>query len=319
MFDSELEQFKTTIDLRAFAAAEGYRLDRKKSCRSSAVMRHPESNDKIVIKRGLDGHYEWFSVRSNASGTIIDFVQHLHRAGLGDVRKLLRPWVGNPAVAVPEFSALNKVEKDRIGVAARYAAMKDATAGLAYLEKERALPPSLLAHKRFAGRIRIDARGNAVFPHFDADGLCGFEMKNAGFTGFATGGTKGLWLSHEFFDDRRLVFCESAIDALSHAALFGEAQTRFASISGNPNPRQPALIQAAIERLPLGSDVIAAMDADVDGRKLAGVVEDGFKAAKCADLRFFAHEPAGFKDYNDQLRDMPPTRHAPPVQAAELR
>jgi hypothetical protein len=313
MFDSELEQFKTAINLTAFAAAEGYRLDRKKSCRSSAVMRHPESDDKIVIKRGLDGHYEWFSVRSNAGGTIIDFVQHLHRVGLGDVRKLLRPWIGRPPAAAAEFRALLKVEKDRSGVAARYAAMKDATAGHAYLEKERAIPPSLLAHKRFAGRIRIDARGNAaVFPHFDADGLCGYEIKSAGFTGFATGGTKGLWLSHEFFDDRRLVFCESAIDALSHAALFGEAQTRFASISGNPNPRQPALIQAAIERLPLGGDVIAAMDADEDGHKLAGVIEEAFKAARRADLRFFAHEPMGFKDYNDLLRNMPPTRHAPP-------
>lgn len=319
MFDSELEQFKKTINLMAYAAAEGYRLDRKKSCRSSAVMRHPESNDKIVIKRGLDGHYEWFSVRNNAGGTIIDFVQHLRRAGLGDVRKLLRPWIGKPPVAVPKFRALNKVEKDRSGVAARYDAMKDATGGHPYLEKERALPPSLFAHKRFAGRIRIDARGNAIFPHFDADGLCGYEMKNAGFTGFSTGGTKGLWLSIETFDDRRLVFCESAIDALSHAALFGEAQTRFASISGNPNARQPALIQAAIERLPLGSDVIAAMDADEDGRRLAGVIEDSFKAARRADLRFFAHEPTGFKDYNDQLRDMPPTRHAPPMPAAEPR
>ncbi len=315
MFDSELEQFKTLIDLRAFAAAEGYRLDRKKSCRSSAVMRHPESNDKIVIKRGRDGHYEWFSVRTNASGTIIDFVQHLRRVGLGDLRKLLRPWVGKPPVAVSEYPTLRKVEKDRTDVAARYAAMKDATAGHAYLEQERALPSPLLAHKRFVGRIRIDARLNAVFPHFDTEGVCGYEIKNAGFTGFATGGTKGLWLSHEFSDDRRLVICESAIDALSHAALFGEALTRFASISGKLNPRQPALIQAAIERLPLGGDVIAAMDADDDGRKLTGIIKEAFKAAKRDDLRYRVHEPAGFKDFNDQLRGAPQARHASYLKA----
>ncbi len=64
-----------------------------------------------------------------------------------------------------------------------------------YLENERALPASLLEAERFAGRVRMDARGNAVFPHFDQEGLCGYEIKNKGFTGFSSGGTKGLWLS----------------------------------------------------------------------------------------------------------------------------
>jgi hypothetical protein len=45
----------------------------------------------------------------------------------------------------------------------------------------------------FAGHIRIDVRGNAVFPHIDRDGVCGYEIKNRNFTGFAPGGEKGLW------------------------------------------------------------------------------------------------------------------------------
>ena len=32
-----------------------------------------------------------------------------------------------------------------------------------------------------------------VFPHFDREGPCGYEIKNQGFAGFAVGGTKGLW------------------------------------------------------------------------------------------------------------------------------
>jgi hypothetical protein len=36
--------------------------------------------------------------------------------------------------------------------------------------------------------VRIDSRGNAVFPHFDGAGLCGYEIKNQRFTGFAAGG-----------------------------------------------------------------------------------------------------------------------------------
>jgi hypothetical protein len=302
MFDPELEQFKTSIDLRAFAAAEGYRLDRKKSCRNSAVMRHPDSDDKIVIRQGQCGHYEWFSVRTNVSGTIIDFVQHLRRLGLGDVRKILRPWVGSLPAAVPEFLPLNRIEKDRAGVAARFARMPDASSGHPYLEDERALPPSLLALDRFGGRIRIGSNGCAVFPHFDEFSVCGYEIKGAGVTSFATGGSKGLWLSHEFDDDRRLVFCESAIDALSFASLYGDPGTRLASIGGNLNSRQPRLICAAIMRLPAGAEVVAAMDADADGRKLAAEVKQAFEAAKREDLRFRVQEPVGFKDFNDELR-----------------
>jgi hypothetical protein len=29
---------------------------------------------------------------------------------------------------------------------------------------------------RFAGRIKVDFRANAVFPHADQDGPCGYEI-----------------------------------------------------------------------------------------------------------------------------------------------
>jgi hypothetical protein len=73
MFDPELESFKTSMDLRAYAAHQGYVLDGKESWRGSAVMRHAGS-DKVIIKRDLDGLYVYFSVRDEADrGTTIDF------------------------------------------------------------------------------------------------------------------------------------------------------------------------------------------------------------------------------------------------------
>ena len=48
-----------------------------------------------------------------------------------------------------------------------YARMRDAMDGHPYLERERALPGALLALDRFAGRVRIDDKGNAIFPHSD--------------------------------------------------------------------------------------------------------------------------------------------------------
>jgi hypothetical protein len=172
MFDQELEDFKTGIDLRAYAASQGYELDRKESWRGSAVMRHPRG-DKVVIKRDADSHYVFFSVHQDASGSIIDFVRMLHGYSLGTARKELRSWVGRPPVSVPSFPALHKTEKNRLKVEAAYARMQDASSGHPYLERERAIPGPLLALDRFAGRIRIDQRGNAVFPHFDGEGLSG--------------------------------------------------------------------------------------------------------------------------------------------------
>jgi len=307
MFDPELESFKTAIDLRAYAASQGYQLDRKESWRGTSVMRHPVSHDKVIIKRGMDGHHLYFSVHDalDKGGTIIDFVQHRLGLSLGAVRKELRPWIGQPPVPVPAFPVLHKTEKDRMKVEAAYARMKDASTGHPYLERERAIPGTLLASERFADRVRIDDKGNAVFPHFDAQGLSGYELKNAGFTGFASGGSKALWLSQEFPDDNRLILSESAIDALSFAVIFPDDRTRYASIGGKPSPQQPELIRAAAARMPADSEIVAAMDADADGAKLADVVRKAVALTGRLDLKFTVQEPFGFKDWNDQLRAKP--------------
>src|SRR5712691_9695313 len=160
-----------------------------------------------------------------------------------------------------------------------------------------AIPAAVLELERFAGRIRMDARGNAVFPHFDAEGLCGYEITNKGFTGFAAGGSKGLWFSQAKPEDNRLVFCESAIDALSHAALYPAQDTRYASIGGQVNPQQPELIRAAVARMPAGSEIVAPMDADTEGGKLSGMVRKAVELSGRADLRFTLQESFGFKDW----------------------
>ncbi|HEY2645320.1 MAG TPA: toprim domain-containing protein [Candidatus Acidoferrales bacterium] len=141
--------------------------------------------------------------------------------------------------------------------------------------------------------------------HFDQDGLCGYEVKNVNFTGFAPGGSKGLWLSHEAPGDTRLIFCESAIDALSHAVLFRDVRSRYASIGGKPNHQQPELIQAAASRMPANSEIISAMDADEDGRKLTEIVREAVVLSARSDLRFTVQVPDKAKDWNDLLRLKP--------------
>jgi hypothetical protein len=310
MFDPELESFKTSIDLRAYAASQGYVLDRKASWRGSAVMRRADG-DKVVIKREADGHYVYFSVRNEGDhGTIIDFAQHRLRLRLGDLRKELRPWIGRHAEDRLPYPSLPPTTKDRRRVERAYAGMQDA-ARHPYLESERAIPATLLQSGRFLGRIRIDARGNAVFPHFDRQDLCGFEIKNRNFTGFASGGTKGLWLSNEEPDDSYLIFCEAAIDALSYAALFPDDQARYASIGGQLSPLQCELMRAAAAGMPLNAKIVAATDADAQGAKLGDSIRDAVALTGRDDLGCVVHQPDGFKDWNDQLRNQPRRSRSP--------
>src|SRR5713226_3440794 len=293
--DSELDAFKRKVDLRQFAVSLGYEMDRRESWRGSTVLRR--DGDKIVVKRNHNGHYIFFSVRDDRdNGTIVDFLERRQNLSLGAVRQILRPWIGR-SVTPPQFPALEPTSTNRMRVECAYRRMANAQR-YPYLECERCVPAAVLLSPRFVGRMRIDSRGNTVFPHFDAAGLCGYEIKNRGFTGFAAGGQKGLWFSHSRPDDRRLVLAESAIDALSHAALFPDAedQTRYASLGGKPNSKQPGLLQSTIARLPEGSEIVAAFDADEAGRMLVDVVRVAVASIANGtgrtDLIFQVHLPA---------------------------
>ena len=276
----ELERFKRDIDLVRYAEAAGYELDRKASSRSSAALRHP-SGDKIIIAREEAGHWVYFSVRDDQDhGTIIDFVQRRHGLSLGEVRKELRPWIGAspspPLTTLARGLALPSLRpspaKDREQVRGRFEAMQPIDSRHAYLERARGIPPEVLGDRRFEGSIRVDARGNAVFPHWDEDGVCGYELKNHGFTGFASSGQKGLWLSNTKPDDTALVITESAIDALSHFAIRRPTTYRYASIAGALNSTQPELIRKAAASLHEESSIILATDNDPGGDKLAAAL-----------------------------------------------
>jgi len=302
-YRDELERFKTAINLTEYAASQGYQLDKRASSRNSVVMRHP-AGDKVVIARGEDQHWIYFSVRDESdNGSIIDFIQYRRRCSLADVRRELRPWVGGavprPALElyVPEVVP---VSRDRAGVIRALAAMKPLVTHR-YLEEKRAIPRELLANPRFAGCALMDARSNAIFPHADKDGPCGYEIKNQGFTGFAPGGEKGLWMSRVRRADTVLVIAESAIDALSYAAMHPDENARYASFGGAMNPGQPALIHAAIERLPAGATVCIATDNDEDGAGFTVIIERLVAEMGRGDLAVARAVPIDAKDWNDAL------------------
>jgi Toprim-like/Protein of unknown function (DUF3991) len=300
MEEDELRSFKQSDALRQYAASVGFLVDRRESSRGCTVMRR--DHEKIIISRKPDGVLIYWNVQNDQDrGSVIDFIQHRNPGlNLGAVRKKLRAFLNGPS-PLPAFAALTKTTKDRSAVEVQFARMRPSYSH-PYLETERGLPAALLQRERFAGTVRIDSRGNAVFPHYDQDGLCGYELKNKDYTSFASAGSKGIWSSNIFQGDERLVFCESGIDALSYGHLFEDEQMRVASVGGKLSLIQLELIRVAISRMPRSAEIVAAFDADKGGRDLAEVVCRAVELSGRQDLRFRIHEPVAQKDWNDLLR-----------------
>ncbi len=308
--DEELEDFKSLVNLAEYAASVGYLMDRKASSRNSVAMRRGEG-EKIIIARDHDGHWIYFCVLGNAgSGSILDFVMYNKGCKLGGARQELRPWIGQgasiPRPAVGTYAPTVAVSsKDRLQVIQNFARMHPVFQH-PYLEQERRIPTAVLGSPRFAGKIFVDERHNAIFPHHDRDGLCGYEIKNRNFTGFAKGGEKGLWFSAVRKGDSHLVIAETAIDAVSYAILHPEKGGRFASIAGKMNPGQPGLIRSACEKMPEGSTIIAATDNDLDGRALAEEIGQIVRTTGRTDLVFKSHWPEEEgTDWNERLKSHP--------------
>jgi len=307
--DNELEQFKSQINLVEFAQSLGYQVDRTESSRNSKVMRH-DNGDKIVVATGQNGHGIYFSVRDDCdNGSIIDFVQKRTRASLGQIRKTLRPWLRGPETSPPRSRPPEPKpppsSSDRQQILLAYAKTTPVRHHL-YLAS-RGITDATLADPRFAGMVRQDAKGNAVFPHYDADGVAGYEMKNRGFTGFAAGGTKALWHSTNLDTAKQIVLMESAIDGLSHAQIHSNQTAAYISIGGQLSDHQRDLLRRVFERaVHREAEIVIATDNDPGGEQLAENIQ------KCLPenqrKRVTRATPLA-KDWNDDLQTAQPPPH----------
>lgn len=294
----ELEAFKSQINLAEYIASQGYQLDRRESSRNSAVMRR--GDDKLIVATDQDGHGIYFSVRDDADhGSIIDFVQRRQGLNLGQTRKELRPWIGDSSSYRPIPERIHKPAPstaDRRSVIAAFTGMQPQPSGGHPYLLGRGLAPETLEDSRFAGMIRQDSRGNAVFPHYDRAGLSGYELKNDGFTGFSKGGEKRLWHSSNLAHAERVVVVESAIDAMSHAQATGDGESAYISIGGQPSREQWDLIGSALKKSnERGAAVVIATDADAAGDALAERIAALAPGAE-------RQRPDRGKDWNDQLQ-----------------
>lgn len=309
--DDELDRFKR-IDLPRYAADSGYLVVGREqtrgggwrgSTRSSLLMRHPTTDDKIVLRLDGDGHWTYFSVRDeNDNGTIIDFLQRRGALTLGAVRRELRVWSGqdHPAGALDQVRfSVSPARRDRAAVRVAFERAQIASNSL-YLNS-RGIRPETLGSERFRGTWRVDDGGNLLFPHRDGpgiDGVCGFEKKSRGFTGFAAGGTKTIWVSNARGGDTKLVLAEAVIDVFSYHQLHRDDHASYASTGGSFGGPQAHFIARAIANMGPATTVVIATDNDDAGEKLA--VKIGDLAGSATVVRH--RSPVG-KDWNDCLQD----------------
>jgi Toprim domain-containing protein/uncharacterized protein DUF3991 len=300
---NDLHRLKTDIHLVQYAIDRyGYRRDRRQSGPASHALRQPATNDKVIVRRDVDGHWTYFSVRDDRdNGTIIDFVSHRGSyRSFGAVCEELRGWLGiwRPE---PEWLPPAAPPRDGRSVAEAFA-RAHLSETCAYL-RGRGIRRETQCHARFAGTWRLEARGSALFAHRDDTGeLTGFEIKGPSFTGFSPGGTKSAWQSTARDDDRVIVMTESAIDALSYHQLHPENApfSRYLSTAGAPSARQVAIFGRMFVKLSAGVTIVAAFDRDEAGDALARRVEE--LARQHPHVRFERDAPAEDKDWNDVLQ-----------------
>lgn len=295
----EIQKFKKEICLTAYAATLGYEIDRKASSKNSVVMRGP-GEDKIIVATDPDGHGIYFSVRdSRDHGTIVDFVQKRKALNFGQVRKELRPWIGigskPPEVDSTRYQKPTPTTRDHQGVLWKWQQAKVLT-DYQYLNPH-GLTRADLAAVGVDDMTKMDERGNVMFGLYDEYGLCGYEIKNRDFAGFAKGGQKGLWVTRPAGDVGRIVIAESAIDALSYAKLFpDDAGTLYSSFGGAWSKEQLELIKRFFGRYPKAR-IIAAVDNDEGGDEFTAAFE------KLAPGRVERHSPdVRGNDWNDVLK-----------------
>jgi len=301
MSDTELEKFKTEINLAELVSSYGYELDRRESSRTSFVMRH-QDGDKIVVATDRDGHGIFFSVHDEKQhGSIIDFVKWKEGVSLGQVRQILRRWKANPASFFPTAQKCQPLRPEPIthdgaAIYAQWLRMKPYTRahGQGYLEKRGFTVETI---STFSEWIGVDQRGNVVFRHDDLLSVTGWEVKNRGFTGFLGGGRKALFGCKVGFPHKDasplLVVAESAIDAMSYYQL-NPGPGFYLSFAGSMSPEQYNLLEYALNRY-RDARIVAATDGDPQGEKFAEVIctirPDTIRAVP----------PIG-KDWNDALK-----------------
>jgi DNA primase len=232
--------------------------------------------------------YDWH--RQKGGGGAIDLVMHIRKV---DFKTAVRWLCDLFAMPIPSPEAVPVSHRPFQPPAP---SERNLPLVIRYLEQERGLPETVLAPLVRERWIYADARANAVFLLRDHQGCpVGAELRgtsSAQWRGMAPGSRKAKgYFAAGPQNARRIILCESAIDAISAHALHPE--TRAISTAGaTPHPAWLP------ELLALGIPIACAFDADEVGDRAAQAMST--RHSRITRLRPTLH------DWNDLLRTRRP-------------
>ena len=284
----------------------GYLLDKPESTRNALKYRAGKGETIIVNHEGRG----WWDTGSDEKGDVFSLIQRL-TPGLKfrDACRELGQLVGiEPKGA--EYVRERQAKTPDVAPAERWQARKELKSGTkvwAYLTEERCLPEWVLRRAIMTGCIR-DGYHAAWFCHRDAVGaICGAELRGPDTKGICLSGTvKTLFRFQPGLARtvRRLVVSESAIDALSYAALDSERtrETLYCSTAGGMGPETVEALTAELAEMANdpAAVLVAATDNDDAGNRYATRLAELGREAGVRVIRRIPH--GGCKDFNDALK-----------------
>ncbi|MEO9474612.1 MAG: toprim domain-containing protein [Cyclobacteriaceae bacterium] len=261
------ESIKQNIDLREYAEFLGYKVDPKKSTRSSTVMTLDHADKVVISKRG--GNWVYFSVYDdNDNGSILDFVKNRTDKNVFQAANELSSWINENPITQKNLKYRQCDSKpDPYRISRLFNFCKPAI-NHAYLQN-RGISNSVISSPRFYGRIHQDQFKNAVFPHFTKGQICGLELKGDNADLFVRGSQKTLWRSNSLHDDHTLIIAETPIDAISYHMIFNLKNALYTATCGGLSKKQASILEQLISRLLWVKTIIFITDNDKGGDRIA--------------------------------------------------
>lgn len=302
--DKTLEKIKTDIDLVSFVISQGYQINKRKTSPNSIFL-EKSKDDLVIIAKDTDNHFIYFNPQNRSdSGSILDFVMNKQNKSLwqakSDLQGLLGVCIDLPKLT--EIPNLVKSTKNVIEVLKLYSDLEDISEKSKvseYLNKERGLLESDYLNERFKGKIKTDHYNAVIFPHFDKNGVIGWEAKNYNFTGCPKGSDKGIWASNRKKTDQNLVITESGLDCLSYYALKNDDITWFISTGGGWSPITEDMLVFASSKVHPGKTVVLAFDNDKAGEEYRKKAKELLKDI----AKDIVDDIPENKDWNDDLKE----------------
>ena len=292
----ELIELRERVDCRTVLQHGGWRLDVGES--TPREMKYRRSPGEIIIVTH-DGKEFVDPLAEGVRGDVIALAERLWGCSLGHAHEALRPLVGIAPFLLPVPMEQPKAVPSLLETWSRMRFPKPGSPVWLYLNERRALPPALLKLAMEHGLVREGIRGTALFQHAIRGQVSGWEIRGPTVKGFLGGGTKGLFVLSGAARPSRIVVCESAIEALSLAAIEAlSVRSAYVSTGGGWGDVGRGEIEWFVSRAQM---LVAAGDCGIGGEVLAARLTC---LAEDAGVKFVRLRPAA-EDWNDQLRSFP--------------